>query len=198
MIPMDRRRPGTGFPPFDGQNRYCAPMSNAGFRATLYAGPRRFSGAPQDSNSPAGSGKKGLIEPTQDLDSIAKQPMTRVLIVDDQPGFRRQLRAVLAFSGLEVVGEAGSVDEALSLLPEISADLAIVDVEMPGINGIEGTPLLKKASPRLRVILVSAYANHLELFTQAAARVGAECFISKERLDPDVIRGWEHPLGETA
>ncbi len=119
--------------------------------------------------------------------------MTRVLIVDDQPVFRKQLRSVLALSGLEVVGEAGSVDEALKLLPEISPDLAIVDVEMPGINGIEGTPLLKKACPELRVILVSAYANHLELFTQAAVRVGAECFVSKDRIDAEVIRSWEIP-----
>ena len=119
--------------------------------------------------------------------------MTRVLIVDDQPEFRKQLSSVITFSGLVVAGEAGSVAEALELLPSLSPDLAIVDIDMPGINGIDGTRLLKKAAPKLRVILVSAYSDQSTLFMQAAARVGAECFISKDRLDLEVIKSWECP-----
>ena len=118
--------------------------------------------------------------------------MTRILILDDQPEFRKQLSSVITYCGLVVAGEAGSVPEALELLPTISVDLAIVDINLPGLNGIEGTPLLKKACPKLRVILVSAYSDQSTLLMQAAARVGAECFISKDRLDPEVIKGWEH------
>jgi DNA-binding NarL/FixJ family response regulator len=117
--------------------------------------------------------------------------MTRVLIVDDQPAFRKQLCSVLAYTGLAVAGEAGSIREALQILPGLSADLAVVDVEMPGINGVEGTRLLKKAYPQLRVILVSAYADQAALFKKSAVSAGAEAFISKDRLDPDVIKGWE-------
>ena len=117
--------------------------------------------------------------------------MTRILIIDDQPTFRKQLRTVINFTGLVVAGEAGSVEEALDLLPDIAAAMAIVDIDMPGTNGIDGTLLLKQASPRLRVILVSAYSDQSTLFMQAAARVGAECFISKDHLDLDVIKGWE-------
>jgi DNA-binding NarL/FixJ family response regulator len=117
--------------------------------------------------------------------------MTRVLILDDQPEFRKQLSSVITFSGLVVVGEAGSVPEALELLAALAPDLAIVDINLPGINGIEGTLLLKKASPGLRVILVSAYSDQSALYLQAAARVGAECFISKDRLDPEVIKDWD-------
>ena len=127
----------------------------------------------------------------QHIDWIYTQSMTRILILDDQPEFRKQLSSVITFSGLVVAGEAGSVPEALELLPAISADLAIVDIGLPGINGIEGTLLLKKVYPKLRVILVSAYSDQSTLFMQAAARVGAECFISKDRLDLDVIKGWE-------
>jgi DNA-binding NarL/FixJ family response regulator len=119
--------------------------------------------------------------------------MTRVLIIDDQPAFRKQLSVILAFAGLEVTGEAGTIYEALERLNDFSADLAIVDVDLPGLNGIDGTVLLKKASPALRVILVSAYTDQSTLFMQAAARVGAECFISKDRLDPAVIEGWARP-----
>jgi two-component system, NarL family, response regulator EvgA len=117
--------------------------------------------------------------------------MTRILIIDDQPSFRKQLNSVVKFTGLVVAGEAGSVEEALELLPVISPDLAILDIDLPGINGIDGTLLLKRAFPRLRVILVSAYSDQSTLFVQAAARVGAECFISKDHLDLEVIKGWE-------
>ncbi len=120
--------------------------------------------------------------------------MTRVLIVDDQAIFRQQLSSVLAFAGLEVVGEAASIQEALELLPTLHPDLSIVDVEMPEIIGIEGTLLLKQASPTLCVILVSAYSDQSELFEQAAARVGAQEFISKDHLDLEVIQGWQHLL----
>ncbi len=127
------------------------------------------------------------------VDWIFYLSMTRVLIIDDQPAFRKQLCSVLTFTGLVVAGEAESVREALRLLPVISPDLAIVDVDLPGINGIEGTLLLKKASPKLRVILVSAYSDQSALFKQAAASVGAEKFISKDHLDPEVIKGWIVP-----
>jgi two-component system response regulator DevR len=118
-------------------------------------------------------------------------PMTRVLIVDDQPAFRKQLCSVLVFAGLVVAGEAGSIQEALVQLPDIFADLAIVDINLPEINGIDGTLLLKKAAPGLRVILVSAYSDQAMLFMQAAARVGAECFISKDHLDLEMIKAWD-------
>jgi len=118
--------------------------------------------------------------------------MTRVLIVDDQAVFRQQLGSVLTFAGLKVAGEAASIREALDLLPDLHADLAIVDVELPEINGIEGTALLKSAFPTLSVILVSAYSDQSELFEQAAARVGAMEFISKDRLDLEVIQSWLH------
>ncbi len=116
--------------------------------------------------------------------------MIRVLIVDDQPAFRKQLRSVLALTGLEVAGEAGSIHEALEILPDLAASLAVVDVEMPEINGVEGTRLLKKAFPGLRVILVSAYADQAALLKKSAASAGAETFIPKDRLDPEVIKGW--------
>ncbi len=196
MGPSEHNEPGTALPYFAGEIQYSALMSTSAVCATLHTSPRLLI---EELRCAIFHGRCEITRhaaPLHEVEINSSQPMTRVMIVDDQPEFRKQLRSVLAFSGLEVVGEAGTVGEAVNLLPEISADLAIVDVEMPGINGIEGTPLLKKASPMLRVILVSAFANHLELFTQAAARVGAECFISKDRLDPEVIKGWGTTLRE--
>ena len=58
--------------------------------------------------------------------------MTRVLIVDDQPVFRRQLRLLLTHAGLTVVGEAGDVPSAENLVQKLRPDLAVVDVMLPG------------------------------------------------------------------
>ena len=116
--------------------------------------------------------------------------MIRVLIVDDQPAFRRQLRRLLTYAGLTVVGEAGDIPEAEALVLALQPDLAVVDIVLPGMNGLEGTPRLKALASALRVILVSAHRDQSELFRAAAAEVGAEAFIAKDDLDLEVVRAW--------
>jgi two-component system response regulator DesR len=116
--------------------------------------------------------------------------MTRILIVDDQPVFRRQLRRLLAYAGLIVVGEAGDIPEAEAQTQALQPDLAVVDVMLPGVNGLEGTPRLKALAPALRVILVSAYADRGDLFRAAAQAAGAEAFIAKDDLDVGVVSAW--------
>jgi DNA-binding NarL/FixJ family response regulator len=117
--------------------------------------------------------------------------MTRVLIVDDRPAFRRRLCQLLTRAGLTVVGEAGSIAEAEELTQTQQPDLAVVDVMLPGINGLEGTPRLKALIPNLRVILVSAHLNHSELLRAAATEAGAEAFMPKDNLDLEVVRMWK-------
>ncbi|MBC7249610.1 MAG: response regulator transcription factor [Anaerolineae bacterium] len=116
--------------------------------------------------------------------------MTRVLLVDDQPAFRRQLRLLLTVAGLTVVGEAGDIAEAEVLVQALQPDLAVVDVMLPGLNGLEGTPRLKALLPNLRVILVSAHLDRANVFRTAAVEVGAEAFIPKDDLDLSVVRTW--------
>lgn len=116
--------------------------------------------------------------------------LPRVLIVDDQPTFRRHLRRLLAEAGLIVVGEAGSISAAQELVQELQPDLAVIDVMLPGVNGLEGTSHLKTLAPNLRVILISAYRDRADVFRAAAAEVGAEAFVSKDDLDLDVVRAW--------
>ena len=119
--------------------------------------------------------------------------MTRVLIVDDQPAFRLHLRQLLTYAGLTVVGEAGGIPEAEARVQELQPELAVVDVMLPGINGLEGVPRLKACAPRLRVILISAHRDRAEVFRTATEEAGAEAFISKDDLDPDLVRGWALP-----
>lgn len=116
--------------------------------------------------------------------------MTRILIVDDQPSFRRQLRALLERAGLNVVGEACDIPDAERKTRATCPDLAIVDVMLPEINGVDGAARLKALAPNLRVILVSAYPDRVNLFRQAAQNVGAEMFVAKDDLDLAMVRGW--------
>ena len=121
--------------------------------------------------------------------------MTRVLIVDDQPNFRRHLRQLLVYAGLDVVGEAGDIPEAERLVQALQPDLAVVDVMLPGINGLDGARRLKALAPALRVILVSAYRDRIALFQAAAAEAWAEAFIPKDDLDLEVVEMWKGGAG---
>ena len=116
--------------------------------------------------------------------------MTRVLIVDDEPAFRRQLRRLLTYAGLRVVGEAGDIPEAEQLVAAIKPDLAVVDLILPGINGVEGIALIKTLCPSLRVILISAHRNDASLLRAAAQGAGAEDFFPKDELDLGVVGKW--------
>ncbi len=119
--------------------------------------------------------------------------MTRVIIVDDQPTFRRQLRQLLTHAGLTVVGEADDIPTAKELVQEHQPDIAVVDVMLPGTSGVEGTPQLKELAANLKVILVSAYHDRAQVFHTSARQVGAEGFITKDSLDLDVVRSWIAP-----
>ena len=116
--------------------------------------------------------------------------MTRVLIVDDQPAFRRVLSQLLSQAGLDVIGEAKDISEAEALVRTNPPDLAVIDVMLPDISGLEGASRLKALIPGLRVILISAYLNHAGIFQGVAREAGAEAFVPKDKLDLDVVQMW--------
>jgi DNA-binding NarL/FixJ family response regulator len=117
--------------------------------------------------------------------------MTRVLIVDDQPTFLYQLRQLLSLAGLEVIGEATDMLTAEELAQSLQPDLAVVDIMLPGVNGLEGTLRLKRILPSLRVFLVSAYADQASVYAASAREVGAEAFLAKDELDLKTVQAWK-------
>ena len=117
-------------------------------------------------------------------------PMTRVLIVDDQASFRRHLRQLLTHAGLTVIGEAGDVPEAKELTRNLQPDLAIVDINLPGENGVSGTPQLKALARNMRVILVSAHNDSGQLLQKSAVEAGAEAFVPKDDLELEMVKKW--------
>ncbi len=117
--------------------------------------------------------------------------MTTVFIVDDDPGFRRSLRQLLTYAGFEIIAEAGDITTAERLLRTHNPALAVVDVMLPDINGLEGIARLKSLRPTLRVILVSIHHN--ARLQQSALAHGAEAFIPKEQLDLVTVQAWRLP-----
>lgn len=110
----------------------------------------------------------------------------RVLIVDDQPPFRDAAKVVFELlDRFEVIGEAGSGEEAVHLVAELQPDLVVMDINLPGINGVDATREVTTAHPDTVVVLVSTYeANALP---RDAASCGALAYIHKEQFDPDLV-----------
>ena len=114
-----------------------------------------------------------------------------VLIVDDQAPFRAAMKAVLKrATEFELVGEAADGAEAVSLEEELSPALVLMDINMPGMNGIEATRNMVSRHPDVVVILCSTYdATDLP---PAASASGATAYVNKERLAADTLRRlWE-------
>lgn len=109
----------------------------------------------------------------------------RVLIVDDQEPFRQAARAVVELTdGFEVVGEAESGEDAVERALELEADLVLMDVNLPGIDGLEATRrILDGADGRVVVLMVSTY--EAEEYAPRAAEAGAAAYIPKSEFEPD-------------
>lgn len=103
----------------------------------------------------------------------------RLVIVDDHELARAGLRSMLAsVSGLEVVGEATNGNEALMLCRELRPNLALIDVRMPGLNGLATTRAIKQENPAISVIMVTMYDNPEYLLE--ALKAGAAGYVLKD------------------
>ena len=102
----------------------------------------------------------------------------RVLIADDHPSFREGLGRLLAEEAdIEVVAEASNGVEAVELASQLSPDVAIIDVAMPELNGIETTKQIKAACPATAVLIVSAYGH--DSYVLGAVQAGAAGYLLK-------------------
>lgn len=111
---------------------------------------------------------------------------TPVLIVDDQAPFRSIARQVVELTpGFEVVGEAESGEDAVDLAAALAPSVVLMDINLPGINGIEATRRIMAAAPSTRVVLLSTYRES-DLPADALGS-GARRYVHKEDLEPGVL-----------
>lgn len=111
---------------------------------------------------------------------------TRILLADDHALVRRGLRQLIdQESGLEVVAEASNGAEAVELAIKENVDVAIVDVAMPRLTGIQAAEQLAKRRPQTRVLVLSMYDN--DQYVSAAVRAGAAGYLLKSLADEEVI-----------
>lgn len=104
--------------------------------------------------------------------------MTRVLLADDQAMVRSGLRMILELRGLEVVGEAADGAEAVTLAAELAPDVVLMDVRMPGTDGIEATRRIVAGGLPCRVVVLTTF--DLDRHVYDALRAGAAGFLLKD------------------
>lgn len=109
---------------------------------------------------------------------ITSEPI-QVMIVDDHPVVRNGIRfSLLAFDDIQVLGEAGSGAETLDLCAELQPDVVLMDLLMPGVNGVETTRTLHKAYPHIKVLALTSFQEGN--LVQEALQAGAIGYLLKD------------------
>ena len=112
-------------------------------------------------------------------------PAIRVLLVDNHPVVRQGLRALLSTQeGIEVVGEADDGEAAVAAAERLSPDVVLMDVVMPGMDGVEALRRIGERRPQTRVVMLTSYAD--ERRAMEAVDAGASGFLLKDASPRDV------------
>ena len=110
-----------------------------------------------------------------------------VFIVDDHVLYREGVRKMLSVApDIEIVGEAASGDEAIAQVLTLQPDVILMDLKMPGVNGIETTRRILYASPRIGVLVLTMFETDETVF--AAMRAGARGYLLKDADQEEVLR----------
>ncbi|MCL6509108.1 MAG: response regulator transcription factor [Anaerolineae bacterium] len=107
-----------------------------------------------------------------------------ILIADDHAVVREGLRAMFEREGMRVIGEARTGEEAIAMCAQIMPRVVLMDIRMPGLDGLQALAAIKAAHPRVSVIMLTSHASAAHL--ARAVALGAAGFLSKE-VEPDSI-----------
>ena len=122
-----------------------------------------------------------------DANRQASESRVRVLIVDDHAIVRKGIRALLSEAdGFEVVGEAGNGQEAVLRAEESNPDVILMDLLMPGMDGIEATRQITSRQPKARILVLTSFAADNKVFP--AIKAGALGYLLKDSSPDELIR----------
>lgn len=111
----------------------------------------------------------------------------QILIADDHQLFRDGIRTLLlAAPDMQLVGEAETGDEVIALVAQLQPDVVLMDIQMPGINGIEATRQIVRTSPHVAVLMVTMFDDDHSVFS--AMRAGARGYVLKGAKHEDMLR----------
>ncbi len=112
--------------------------------------------------------------------------MIKILLADDHALVRQGLRFILeAQDDMEIVGQAGNGNEAVEMAEKLKPDVVIMDVAMPGLNGVEATRRLSGSLPRTRVLALSMHKD--SVYVREILRAGARGYLLKDSGDADLV-----------
>jgi DNA-binding NarL/FixJ family response regulator len=121
--------------------------------------------------------------------------MPRVLIVDDHAFIRRGVQTILhPYPEWEFCGEAENGKDAIRLAGELKPEIIIMDVSMPGLNGIEATRVIRKSQPEIKVVLLTLHES-AELL-RSAFRAGARGYLLKTDAEQELVKALSVVAGE--
>jgi DNA-binding NarL/FixJ family response regulator len=113
--------------------------------------------------------------------------MPRVLIVDDHAFIRRGVQTILhPFPEWELCGEADNGNDAIRMAEELKPEVIIMDLSMPGLNGIEATRAIRKAQPGVKIVLLTLHES-AEL-VRSAFRAGARGYLLKTDAEQELVK----------
>jgi len=113
-------------------------------------------------------------------------PPLKVMLVEDHPLVRAAIRQALTVPGIEIVGEAWSAESALDLIPGIRPDVMLIDIDLPGMNGVQ---LVREVAPRLpdtKMVMLTASGKTDDVV--AAIRSGASGYLTKDLAGDALVR----------
>jgi len=115
----------------------------------------------------------------------------RVLIADSEQGFRRFIRRILERQpDLNVAGQASDAEEVVQLAQQLKPDVVLMDIDLPGLDGLEATRRIKASLPGTKVIMLSAVDG--ETYRNTAAKHGADGFLPKSAPVSEILSVIRH------
>jgi CheY-like chemotaxis protein len=150
---------------------------------------------------PPASGRPVADNPTQYHPAMHQSPSPvaqpapppRILLVDDIPAMRIAVRGLLEDADLSVIGEAADGLQAVAMAAELQPDVVVMDVRMPGLDGLQATRQITDAHPHIRVVVYSVFDS--DETQQAARHAGAAAFVAKgsppDQLPATLLATWQ-------